>query len=141
MRANGVSTKDNHVTISAQRAEPPWSIPRSARLVGHETLHSGRGIARLDPHTHQNLNYLGRGITRIEVRLHHVNAGKPILCVYPRRRGLRVASYATGVTLDASVGVSRRRPDQLQRGDQLDGDGRADRRNDVDKTHDHEYHK
>lgn len=70
-----------------------------------------------------------------------MNAGKPILCIYPRRRGLRVASQATSVTIDASVSVSRRRPDQHNRGDEQDGDGRADRRNDIDETHAYKYHK
>jgi hypothetical protein len=28
------------------------SMPFSARLVGHKTLHSGNGIVRLDSHTH-----------------------------------------------------------------------------------------
>ena len=64
-----------------------------------------------------------------------MDAGKPIFCIYPWRRGLRIAAYATNVTIDASVSVSRRRPDQHNRGDELDGGSHADRRSDIDGTH------
>jgi hypothetical protein len=63
-----------------------------------------------------------------------MNAGKPIFCTYPRRRRLGAAPYATSVSIDAGVSVSRRRPHQHDRGDERDGDGHADHRSDIDGT-------
>jgi len=133
-----VIQNDRSTTLASIAAFLTASMPFSARLVGHKTPHSGNGIVRLDSHTHQNLSYLGRGNTRIEIRRHHMNAGKPIFCTYPRRRWLRVTSQALNVTIDASVGVSRRLH-QHDRGDEQDGDGQADRRSDTDGTHTHKY--
>jgi hypothetical protein len=125
------------MTLASIAAFLTGSMPFSAWLVGHKTPHSGNGIVRIDSHTHQNLSYLGRGSTSIEIRRYHMNAGKPIFCTYPRRRWLCVASEALNVTIDASVGVSRRRLHQHDRGDEQDGDGHADRRRDRGGTHTH----
>lgn len=106
----------------------PASAPFPARLVGQKTPHSGSGIVRRDSHVDQSLNYLGRGNTTIEIVLDHMNARKPNFRIYPRRRRLRVATYATNVTIDASVSVSRGRPHQHARGNEQNGNGHSSRR-------------
>lgn len=62
-----------------------------------------------------------------------MNAGKPKFGIYPRWRGLRVASYAMNVATDASVSVRRRCPHQRD----WDDNGHADRRGDIAGTHAH----
>jgi hypothetical protein len=47
----------------------PVALGRSYGPVGQNTLHLRTGIVRLDSHTRQYLSYLGRGFTRVEIRL------------------------------------------------------------------------
>ncbi len=83
------------------------SMPQSARLVSHKTLHAFDGVVRRDSHTFQNLNYLGGGNGTIEICRDHVNAWKPNIRIHPQRRRFRVAAYATNVTVDATFSVGR----------------------------------
>ncbi|WP_156772057.1 hypothetical protein [Mycobacterium sp. 1245805.9] len=109
-------------------------MPRSARLGSQKTLHSGSGIIGTDSHFHQSLNYLRGRHATIKIRRYHMNARKPNICIYPRRRRLGAAPDATSVSIDAGVSVSRWRSHQHGRGDRQHGDGRSDHRGDIAGT-------